>query len=54
VRLCVVAPTVNVTFGAQVLSYKAPLPRDKIKRVLESEILPTFTQVAPGPDSKYI
>jgi hypothetical protein len=30
--------------GTRSVSYKAPLPRDKIKRVLEGEILPTFTR----------
>ena len=43
VRLCVVAPTVNVSFGAQVAACKAPLPQGKIKDVLETQILPRFT-----------
>ena len=44
VRLCVVAPTVNVTFGDQVLSYKAPLPRERIKSTLELQVLPNFAK----------
>eukprot|EP00325_Prymnesiales_sp_UTEX-LB-985_P002440 CAMPEP_0174694818 /NCGR_PEP_ID=MMETSP1094-20130205/1325_1 /TAXON_ID=156173 /ORGANISM="Chrysochromulina brevifilum, Strain UTEX LB 985" /LENGTH=951 /DNA_ID=CAMNT_0015891157 /DNA_START=18 /DNA_END=2873 /DNA_ORIENTATION=- len=44
VRLCVVAPTVNVTFGGQSLSSKAPLPKDKIRDTLESQVLPNFTR----------
>ena len=42
VRLCVVAPTVNVSFGEGSLSYKAPLPKDKIQRTLEGQVLPHF------------
>ena len=38
VRLCVVAPTVNVSFGAQVAACKAPLPQGKIKDVLETQV----------------
>jgi hypothetical protein len=44
VRLCVVAPTVNVTFGGEKLSHKALLPRDKIAATLETEVLPAFTR----------
>ena len=44
VRLCVVAPTVNVSFGGQTLSYKAPLPKDKIRQTLELNVLPNFTR----------
>ena len=44
VRLCVVAPTVNVSFGGQTLTYKAPLPKDKIKQTLETQVLPGFTK----------
>lgn len=44
VRLCVVAPTVNVTFGDQVLSYKAPLPKERIKSTLELQVLPNFAK----------
>ena len=44
VRLCVVAPTVNVTFGEQVLSYKAPLPKEKIRNSLELQVLPAFAK----------
>ena len=44
VRLCVVAPTVNVSFGGQTLSHKAPLPREKIRAALELQVLPSFTR----------
>ena len=43
-RLCVVAPTVNVTFGDQVLSYKAPLPKERIRNSLELQVLPNFAK----------
>ena len=44
VRLCVVAPTVNVTFGDQMLGYKAPLPKERIRTTLESQVLPNFAK----------
>ena len=44
VRLCVVAPTVNVSFGGQTQAYKAPMPKAKIQQTLEVEILPRFAQ----------
>ena len=44
VRLCVVAPTVNVTFGEQTLSYKAPLPKERIRNTLELQVLPNFAK----------
>lgn len=50
VRLCVVAPTVNVTFGGQSLSSKAPLPKDKIRTALETQVLPNFTRCFIQPD----
>ena len=33
-RLCVVAPTVNVTFGNNVMSCKSSMPRDSICNVI--------------------
>eukprot|EP00164_Ancoracysta_twista_P003012 GFYU01004014.1.p1 GENE.GFYU01004014.1~~GFYU01004014.1.p1 ORF type:complete len:761 (-),score=309.57 GFYU01004014.1:323-2605(-) len=44
-HLCVVAPTVNVSFGSQLLNYKANLPKDKIRQILEDQILPRFTKM---------
>ena len=52
VRLCVVAPTVNVHLnipGEEVEDAmeecKAPLPRERIKRIIERNILPLFTRI---------
>jgi hypothetical protein len=44
VRLCVVAPTVNVSFGGQTLGYRAPLPKEQIKSTLELQVLPNFVR----------
>ena len=44
VRLCVVAPTVNVSFGEANLSYRAPLPKEKIRSTLELQVLPNFAK----------
>jgi hypothetical protein len=38
VRLCVVAPTVNVHMGDQTLPYKAPLPQEKIRDFVELQV----------------
>ena len=52
VRLCVVAPTVNVHLNEPGLdtdnptqNCKAPLPRERIKRIIERNILPLFTRI---------
>ena len=58
VRLCVVAPTVNVQMAEQTLSFKAPLPREKIRHFVQDQVLPKFAtifqQTADGmsPDGK--
>ena len=44
VRLCVVAPTVNVTFGGSTANYKATLPKEQIRTTLEHDVLPSFTR----------
>ena len=44
VRLCVVAPTVNVSLGGAPTSFKAPLPKEKIRETLEGQVLPNFTR----------
>lgn len=49
VRLCVVAPTVNVTFGGQIHAHKAPMPKERIRQTLEKEVLPTFTRCFTQP-----
>ena len=55
VRLCVVAPTVNVHLNVPgggsaaaddaTEECKAPLPRERIKRIIERNILPLFTRI---------
>jgi hypothetical protein len=45
VRLCVVAPTVNVHLGDQTLGCKAPLPQKTIRNLVEHQILPNFTSI---------
>jgi len=58
VRLCVVAPTVNVQMVDQMMSYKAPLPKEKIRHFVQDQVLPKFAtifqQTADGtsPDGK--
>jgi len=49
VRLCVVAPTVNVSFGSEALTCKAGLPGDRIHDIIESQILPGFIQLFLQP-----
>ena len=44
VRLCVVAPTVNVSFGGETLGYRAPLPTEAIRSTLELQVLPNFVR----------
>ena len=45
VRLCVVAPTVNVHFNQQQTSCKAPMPSNRIKSIIQNEVLPNFTSL---------
>ena len=45
VRLCVVAPTVNVHFNQQQTSCKAPMPSNRIKAIIQNEVLPNFTSL---------
>ena len=49
VRLCVVAPTVNVSFGSEALTCKAGLPGEKIHEIIEKQILPGFIQLFLQP-----
>jgi len=49
VRLCVVAPTVNVSFGTEQLTCKAGLPGDRIHTIIEKQILPGFIQLFLQP-----
>jgi len=50
VRLCVVAPTVNVSFGTEQLTCKAGLPGDRIHTIIEKQILPGFIQLFLQPE----
>ena len=38
VRLCVVAPTVNVHLGDQTNAFKAPLPHSKLKDFVQNQV----------------
>merc|ERR1719502_845920 len=49
VRLCVVAPTVNVSFGSEALTCKAGLPGERIHEIIEQQILPGFIQLFLQP-----
>ena len=41
VRLCVVAPTVNVHMGNQTSTFKAPLPHHKLRGFVEDQVTRT-------------
>ena len=45
VRLCVVAPTVNVHFNSQQQACKAPMPNSRIKDIIENDVLPNFSSL---------
>ncbi|KAF0701547.1 Aste57867_8007 [Aphanomyces stellatus] len=45
VRLCVVAPTVNVHLSGQVLPCKSVLPKDAIRTIVQKDILPVFSSI---------
>ena len=45
VRLCVVAPTVNVHFNNQQASCKAPMPSSRIQSIIQNDVLPNFTSL---------
>lgn len=51
VRLCVVAPTVNVQLGDEEKSItcKANMPKEKIKTIVENTILPVFSKLFVQP-----
>ncbi|OQS01343.1 hypothetical protein ACHHYP_01334 [Achlya hypogyna] len=50
VRLCVVAPTVNVHLSGQVLPCKSVLPTDAIRSIVQKDILPVFSSIFLQPD----
>ena len=45
VRLCVVAPTVNVQMADQTMAFKAPLPKEKIRAFVQDQVLPKFATI---------
>ncbi|EQC39112.1 hypothetical protein SDRG_03320 [Saprolegnia diclina VS20] len=45
VRLCVVAPTVNVHLSGQILPCKSVLPTDAIRSIVQKDILPVFSSI---------
>ncbi|KAH9143156.1 hypothetical protein AeRB84_012818 [Aphanomyces euteiches] len=45
VRLCVVAPTVNVHLSGQILPCKSTLPKDAIRTIVQNDILPVFSSI---------
>ena len=45
VRLCVVAPTVNVHFNSEQQQCKAPMPSSRIQNIIENEVLPNFSEL---------
>ena len=50
VRLCVVAPTVNVHLGDQTVTCRTTLPREKIRDMVQDTILPVFSRLFVQPD----
>lgn len=53
VRLCVVAPTVNINLEDRRHSFCSGLPEEKIRAFVEASVLPRFTRVLlhPGTDT---
>lgn len=45
VRLCVVAPTVNVHLGNEDMDCRSSMPHDVIRNLIEREILPRFSKI---------
>ena len=51
VRLCIVAPTVNINLNDYRRSFCSGLPEEKIRTFVESSLLPRFTRVLLQPGS---
>ena len=51
VRLCVVAPTVNINLDGRRRSFCSGLPEEKIRTFVEGSVLPRFTRVLMQPGS---
>lgn len=50
VRLCVVAPTVNVQMSEdKSMAFKAPLPKEKIRHFVQDQVLPKFAKIFAQP-----
>ncbi|CAN0480064.1 unnamed protein product, partial [Hapterophycus canaliculatus] len=45
VRLCVVAPTVNINLDDRSRSFCSGLPEEKIRTFVEESVLPRFTRI---------
>lgn len=52
VRLCVVAPTVNINLDERSRSFCSGLPEEKIRAFVEGSVLPRFTRVLLQPGSE--
>lgn len=52
VRLCVVAPTVNINLDDRSRSFCSGLPEEKIRAFVEGSVLPRFTRVLLQPGSE--
>ncbi|CAM9146726.1 unnamed protein product, partial [Scytosiphon promiscuus] len=52
VRLCVVAPTVNINLDDRSRSFCSGLPEEKIRTFVEESVLPRFTRVLLQPGSE--
>ncbi|CAM9242380.1 unnamed protein product [Ectocarpus fasciculatus] len=52
VRLCVVAPTVNINLDDRSRSFCSGLPEERIRAFVEESVLPRFTRVLLQPGSE--
>jgi len=43
VRMCVVAPMVTINWGDKSMRFKTSMPSDKIRKIVDKEVLPNFT-----------
>ncbi|CAN0519768.1 unnamed protein product, partial [Ectocarpus sp. 12 AP-2014] len=52
VRLCVVAPTVNINLDERSRSFCSGLPEERIRAFVEESVLPRFTRVLLQPGGR--
>ena len=45
VRLCIVAPSVSLHINSKEKALKGPFPEERIRRIIEEEILPRYTEL---------